>query len=100
MDIFQGKSAPFVEGFYMDTVKEFVTCVFIVESRKVRATMNETGCYLTKEQVIVILDRLETMLEVFMVHVAQFNAGEFQRFLDAKNRIHQILSNGMTQGGH
>jgi len=52
-------------------------------------------CILTKEQAMAIVNHLETMFEIFMPQVAQFSALDFQRFLEAKNRIHQILSDGM-----
>ena len=66
-----------------------------VSSKEREDTMS--GCYLSDEKVMVILDRLETMFEIFMSHVVQFNADEFQKFTEAKNRIHQIMSDGMRE---
>ena len=52
-------------------------------------------CVLSAEDAMAVVNNLETMLEIFMPQVAQFSALDFQRFLEAKNRIHQILSDRM-----
>jgi hypothetical protein len=54
-------------------------------------------CIITREQAMAIVNHLETMFEIFSNKMVLFDAISRQRFFEAKNRIHIILSESMNE---
>lgn len=67
--------------------------------QKERPTMEESLCTITRERLLMLIHQVEIMNEVFLDHMTMFNEASRVKFMEARNRIHAILLEGVKEGG-